>query len=325
MSVAQEYIEVARRPSGAWTDVDEKVELLPTVKMAEFVARGFLRFDGLVPAEVNEVALAELRGDGTIDCPAIDGDVTDGAVIDRAAVPPLASKRYPPGTPLSQCFAGSPGIGAMLALPAVRGAIASLVGPDPAYDHHAVHVRRAGEPSQPLHGDAIIDTRAAFDIQLMYYPEAVTKRGGGTLLVPGSHLRQVNEQDVARYQNLAGQVFLECPAGTVLVLHHGIWHCGRRTYNDAPRYMFKLRLNPQVEQVRLWDTSDLGDEPTLHEVRGILAQREPWYEGATARLEQLQRVVLWRRLSGDGGFDLPDYWMGRLENQARPYLRELGP
>ena len=247
--------------------------LLKTTQIAEFVARGFLRFDALVPAELNVLGLGELRGDGH------SGDVV---------LPPFPRRRYPPGQPLSRYFAGSPGIGRMMALPEVQGIIASLIGPDPIYDHHAVHVRRAGEPSQPLHGDAVIDTRAAFDIQLMYYPEHVTPEGGGTLLVPGSHFRQTNEQDIARYQNLAGQMLLECPAGTVLVLHHGLWHCGRRTYLDRARHMFKLRLNPKVDQVRLWDTSDLEDDAVLDEVEGILAKPEPWYDGSAMRLEQIR-------------------------------------
>lgn len=282
---------------------------LSSVQVAEFVARGFLRFDGIVPDRLNEIALAEMSG-----APTMSGEMP----------PILPRERYAPGSALSDCFAASPGIGAILRLDAVRAILESLVGPRPRYDHHAVHVRRAGEPSQPLHADAIIDTRAAFDIQLMYYPEPVTARGGGTLIVPGSHFRQVNEQDIARYQNVAGQVLLDCPAGTILALHHGLWHCGRRSHSDNPRYMFKVRVNPSVPQVRLWDTTDLDRREVLEEVRTILARPEPWFEGATARLEQVQRAALFRRMSGNPSFQL-EYWLGRLENQASPRLREILP
>lgn len=295
---------------GRWAAAGEGRDgLLSTAQLAEFVARGFLRFDGLVPERLNELALAELRGEGSVG---------------GRPLPPFPTARYRQGIPLSGCFLDSPGIGEILRSGAVQGIVTSLVGPGADYDHHAVHLRRAGVPSQPLHGDAIIDTRAAFDIQLMYYPEAVTPRGGGTLLVPGSHFRQVNEQDIARYQNLAGQVLLECPAGTVLVLHHGLWHCGRRSHAEAPRYMFKVRLNPKVQQVRLWDAEDVVEEAVREQVREVLARPEPWFEGATARLEQLQRAALFRRLSGDPAFQL-EYWLGRLENQAEPRLRALHP
>ena len=132
-------------------------------------------------------------------------------------------------------------------------------GPGAAVDHHSVHVREPhGGDAQPLHADAIIDVRPdAFDVQLMYYPQDVTLDMGGTLSVPGSHLRRINESDTGRYQNLRGQSRLVCPAGTVVFLHHGLWHGGRRNDSDTIRYMFKIRFNPTVRQRRLWDTSDL--------------------------------------------------------------------
>jgi hypothetical protein len=281
--------------------------LLTTEQIAEFVSRGFLRFDGLIDAGTNELALAELK-----------------AASRSGPSPGFSASRYTPGIRLGDCFTQSAGVGGMLRSPAVTGVITSLVGADPSYDHHAVHVRPPGVPSQPLHGDAIIDTRAAFDIQLMYYPQDVTVAGGGTLLVPGSHFRQINEQDIARYQNLAGQICLECPAGTVLVLHHGLWHCGRRNHTDDVRYMFKVRLNTRREQVRLWDTSDVDDPIVQARVRTTLSTKEPWYEGATARLEQVQRNALYRRLSGDPTFEV-EYWLGRLGHQADPRLRDLLP
>lgn len=283
--------------------------LLSTDQVAEFVSRGFLRFDGLIPDEINRVALAEMSGQEELD----------GAVL-----PAYPRQRYRSGTRLSECFTESPGVGRMLRLPSVEAIITSLVGPHPFYDHHAVHLREPGPPSQALHGDAIIDTRAAFDIQLMYYPEKVTAAGGGTLLVPGSQFRQINEAEVARYQNVAGELLLEAEAGTILVLHHGMWHCGRRNRTDRSRYMFKVRLNPSVEQVRLWDTSDLDDPEVRERVRRRLSEGQPWYEGPTARLEQVQRAALFRRLSDDPTFQV-EYWLGRLENQAQPRLADLLP
>jgi hypothetical protein len=302
----------AREEFGASNGANPAPELLSSEAVAEFVARGMLRLDGVIPEEVNRHALVELRA-GDVPCP--EGLSADDAV-------PRA--RFSPGVRLSQYFVRSKGVGEMLRHPRVQGLIWSLVGPDPYYDHHAVHVRRRGEPSQPLHADAIVDSRAAFDIQLMYYPEGATPEGGGTLLVPGSHLRQINESDIARHQNLAGQIYLEAPPGTVLALHHGIWHAGRRTHLDRPRYMFKIRLNPRVTQVRLWDVRDLDDPAVLRRVRDILGSREPWFEGATARLEQVQRAALFRRLSGLPDFQV-EYWLGRLENQSRPRLDELTP
>ena len=95
----------------------------------------------------------------------------------------------------------------------------------------------------------------------------------------------------------------------MLILHHGIWHCGRRNNTDQVRYMYKIRLNPTVRQVRLWDTADLDDP----EVTAALRQRFPWYENATARLEITNRARLWRHLIDADNYDV-DYWLTRIEN-----------
>ena len=258
---------------------------LTSVQMARFVSHGFLTLPGIVPREMNDAAI---------------GVLTEG-------IPPVAY-----GTAVRDAFPAGSFARALIELPAVAGALYSLVGPGPTVDHHAVHIRQPREGSaQPLHGDAIIDVRTdAFDVQLMYYPQEVTPGMGGTLIVPGSHLRRTNETDTGRYQNLRGQLRLVCPAGTVVLLHHGIWHGGRRNDTGTARYMFKIRFNPTVPQVRLWDTSDLADPAVAEELR----TQFPWYEPATGRLERVNRVRMWRALTGDEDYDL-DYWVTRVTNR----------
>ena len=271
--------------------------LLTSVQMARFVAHGSHRIDAVVPAEMNAEAIDVLQ----------------------AGIPAA-----PYGTPLSQAFEEGSFAQRLVQLPEVAGAIHSLVGPDPTVDHHAVHIRKAHEgAAQNLHGDAIIDVRPdAFDVQLMYYPQEVTLEMGGTLSVPGSHLRRTNESDTGRYQNLRGQTRLVCPAGTVVFLHHGIWHGGRRNDSDVDRYMFKIRFNPTVRQLRLWNTDDLYDPAVAAE----LGTRFPWYENATGRLEIYNRVLLWRALIGDDSYD-PDYWVTRATNRPTRVIagRSLNP
>ncbi len=276
----------------------DKAYLLNSKQMAEFVARGFLRFDELVPDEINENIMRD-----------IDSDAIKGS---------------PAGTPLSQCYQGT-AIREMLDLPQIQGLIQSLVGEDPLFDHDAIHVREPNEgKAQGLHADSIIDLRRHFDIQLMYFPHDVPLEMGGTLLLPGSHFRKVNEADIAAYQNMRGQIPMVCKAGSILALHHGIWHCGRQNKTNRRRYMFKLRLNPAVRQLRLWNTDDLAGGYRDHQeiftgargrgnVQDILSQREPWFEEASGRLEIVNRIKLWRFLTGDDSFDV-HYWLTRLEN-----------
>lgn len=135
---------------------------------------------------------------------------------------------------------------------------------------------------------------------------------GGTLIVPGSHLRRTNESDTGRYQNLLGQTRLVCPAGTVQSLHQGIWHGGRRNDSDIDRYMLKIRFNPTVRQVKLWDLGDLYDDEVLHE----LEQNFPWYENAASRLEKYNRIKLWQALTGDDTYD-PNYWVTRASSRPQ--------
>jgi len=272
------------------TDHPGEKHLLTSVQMAHFVSHGALRMDGVVPDSLNERAIA------VFDAGVPRG--RDGAAVDEV---------FPVGSFVRE----------LIDLPEVAGAIYSLVGPSPLIDHHAVHIRRArnGE-AQPLHADAIIDTRDdAFDVQLMYYPQDVTLDMGGTLSVPGSHLRRTNETDTGRYQNLRGQTRLVCPAGTVQFLHHGIWHGGRRNDSDITRYMFKIRFNPTVRQRLLWNTEDLNDPAVLEELRTHF----PWYENASGRIEYVNRTRLWRALTGDPAFDL-DYWTTRVDNRPQRVL-----
>jgi hypothetical protein len=311
--------------------------LLDSRQMATFVARGFLRFDAVVPDAINRTFLDAL---GRVDA----SDVRQmrawyARVMSSDAIPVVGA-----GTPLAEAYPEGSPLRALLDLPVVSGAIRSLVGRAPAFDHHFLHVAfppafyaatGARQIAQHYHQDSTIDPRRAFDIQLMYYPHDVTAGMGGTRWLPGSHLRIVSEAAIARYQNVRGQQHVVCPAGTVLILHHGVWHGGGINRSDRLRYMFKIRLCPTERQERLWDTSDL---PAQHapqrpifwtgagangrgsktgneeDVAAILTRSEPWHEADTGRLEFVNRIRLWRQVTGDATFDA-DYWLTRLENE----------
>lgn len=259
----------------------DRKHLLTSVEMAEFVATGSVRLDGVVPDELNERAIG----------------------VFEAGMP-----HFPYGTELDVAYPQGSFVRDLIDLPAVAGALHSLVGPHPRIDHHAVHIRPPhGGDAQNMHADAIIDTRlTAFDVQLMYYPREVTLEQGGTLSVPGTHLRRINESSIGRYQNLRGQTRLVCPAGTVVLLHHGIWHGGRRNDSDRPRYMYKIRFNPTVRQLRLWNTDDIDDPAVLR----TLMQRATFAPAAEGRLEYVNRAKMWRGLTGDELFDI-DYYLTR--------------
>ena len=77
--------------------------------------------------------------------------------------------------------------------PVIAGAIASLVGPNPRFDHRAAHLVPARSERGPnLHQDAEYDARhERFDIQLSLFLHDVPAEMGGTMFIPGSHFRCV--------------------------------------------------------------------------------------------------------------------------------------
>lgn len=276
---------------------------LNALQMAEFCAQGVIRLDGIVPDELNERAIKELRA----------GEVPNQG----------------PGVPLFDHFKEGTTMGDMLRLPEVLGAIESLVGAAPTFDHQFAHVRGPEETqAQHLHADAIIDPRDdAFDIQLFYFPHDITEDMGGTMFVPGTHLRRVNEMDIAMYRNVRGLKRFSGKAGTVMIFHHGVWHAGGCNKSDQWRTMFKIRMNPTVPQTGLADFSDLEelwaadksdpmfmwmlkDQSSLFHT---LAKAAPWFETAGGRLEVANRCRFFRYVSGAKDFDI-DYWLSRVEN-----------
>jgi hypothetical protein len=272
-------------------------ELLDSKQVAAFVADGYLAFDGVVPGPLSAAVLDELATSGP---PSSFGAAPDNPV------------HAWPGRPLGGLFRDWPALSSMIELPAIAGIIESLLGRGPIYDHHYTHVIEPEQRwSQPWHADAIVDPRrAAFDIQLFFFLHDTPREMGGTMVLPGSHLRQVNEAAIARYQNFVGQVPMVCPAGSVLVAHHGLWHCGQPNLTKRRRTMFKLRLGPGAPQCRNWNTRDLADP----QIGSILNRDHKWY-GHEVRLEIANRIRLWRVLTGNPRFDV-DYWLTRLENEA---------
>ncbi len=108
--------------------------LLTSPQVASFVARGFLRFDAAVPADINAQFMAEA------------GDVAEpspGTKIGEVYEATLAASRIPEvpaGTPLAEAYAPGSAVARLLDLPLVKGVLRSLLGEAPVFDHHFLHV-----------------------------------------------------------------------------------------------------------------------------------------------------------------------------------------
>ena len=290
------------------------LNLLTTSQVAEFAAKGCLRFDGLIESDLNQEFLDLFAEDIGSD------DRHVNRVIPNCK----------PGTYVSQAFPQDHPLSKILAQPVVAGTLKSLMGTNPIFDHHHVHMTFPNRSRvQTNHQDSTIDLRSKnFDIQMIYFPHEVNDKMGGTRYIPGTHLRTVHESQIARYQNIRGQIRVTCPAGTIIFFHHGIWHGGGKNTSDVPRIMYKLRLQPSGSQSLQWDTSDLTEErikswqrPIFHafgkreedDVPSKLMSHEPWFDN-TSRLEYMNRIRFWRTLLNDAEIDI-DYWLTRVENE----------
>jgi hypothetical protein len=267
---------------------DAQAPLLSSLQMAEFVANGMLRFEAVLPPELC------LRGQRELAAGRWTGGTYDETGADYEGLWPDSA------------------FGVALRHPVIRGAIHSLVGRNPRFDHRAAHLVPAGSRRGPnLHQDAELDDRfASFDIQLSIFLHDVPKEMVGTVFRPGTHFRRTKVQNTNRYHHVVGQAPTVCPMGTVVIWHQNLWHAARSNRTDQDRYMFKVRLNPRVPQVRLWDLSDL-DHP---DIPGVLSSLQPWM-GNEGRTKIINRLRLWRHLSGISDYDVHS-WLTRLEHRG---------
>lgn len=247
----------------------DKKHLLTAKQMATFVTNGFLMVENIVPDELNEAAYRDQR---------------------ELSIPGF------------RFWTDTDNIRAVFDLPQVKGIIQGLVGLNPVYDHSFMHVVKAKHlKAQNWHADSIIDLRPlAFDIQAFYFSHDAPREMGPTLILPGSHLRKANTESIGRYKNIVGQRQLVAKAGTIVFMHHGIWHCAQPNYTDQTRYVFKLRLRPGQEQRGLFNLDGYKDP----EVTQIIDKGYQEWQGNEARIEHNMRARLWRYVTGDDSVDV---------------------
>jgi hypothetical protein len=248
------------------TESKNRSYLLSAEQMAHFAADGFLIMNDIVPQALNEQVYQ-----------------------DQLNLP--AEKQgfhfWENSTAVRQAFD----------LPEVKGVIESMVGPNPRYNHSFLHLVKPGNlQTQCWHIDSGTknpDPRN-FDIQAFYFSHDTPLEMGPTLVLPGSHLRNTSYWDIARYKNILGQRHLAAKAGTIVFMHQDIWHCAQANQTNNTRYVFKIRLDPQVQQSNLFHT-DGYDSP---EILQILKKPQPW-SGRDASKDAWQKMRFWRYLTGN--------------------------
>jgi ectoine hydroxylase-related dioxygenase (phytanoyl-CoA dioxygenase family) len=255
--------------------------LLSVDQMARFVVDGYLEFGDLIPEELNRavyedqsqcVVGTELKEDH-------QWHVTDNN---------------------NSFYEYSAAVREVHNLPQVRAVIRSLVGPGSNINHSSLHATPPHQKrSQSWHVDDGYPTfyeivsrpPHSFDVLTAYFTHHVTHEMGPTLILPGSHMRNVSGKQLARYKNLEGQKSLAGPGGRIIFMHANLWHCGQGNLTDDFRFMFKIRFTPRVAQQRQfnyddWDSDHIRNyflrNNHTHILTGealeVVADREAWWE-----------------------------------------------
>lgn len=188
----------------------ESAHLLTDDEVISFIIRGYHLVHADFPPGFNEAIYEEL------------GQLTDNpgdAILDR--VPKLYQ---------------------VYDHPKVRGALASLLGPDCRMNgHRHCHVNPPGTRSQGWHQDGTNQRHHQLRTVLaMYYPQDVSADLGPTVILPGTQFRNAPTDRMATYANFRDQVVLTVPAGTVAITHYDLWHAATANRGERTRYMLKF-------------------------------------------------------------------------------------
>lgn len=278
----------------------DRALLLTSRQMATYVADGILRFDALVPDEINRRVM-EGYAQGRV---LRTGRYAGGS---RTAPRPYTPAVWNDDDPLREVFA----------LESVRALIRSVVGPEPLFDHHATHIIAPhSRGNVDWHPDSEMELRAQPDMMVMYFPHDTPREMGGTAVLPGSHLLTVRSQFPSRYDNYIGQRTMVCPAGTIALLHPAIWHCGQPNRSDRDRLMYKIRFCPGPTDGPAWNTDDLDHPDVYRTLSGSHAFQSGDHQPVIA-----QRLRWWRDLTGRDDIDV-GCWLVRQEHRPdRPPVR----
>ena len=191
--------------------------------MAQFIERGFVSFEPDLPGDFHEHIHQQI----------------------------LAS--FASGNPGNNILPMVPELRAIFEQPHVRGALASILGPDYAmHPHRHCHVNLTGSDGQRLHKDAFsVRYHRIQEALAFYYPHDVGADMGPTAVVPGSqyHGKQLDDE-------MPSELLVCGNAGTVTVAHYDLWHRGTPNLASEDRYMIKF-LFTRMSQPRSpsWDSS----------------------------------------------------------------------
>jgi len=140
------------------------------------------------------------------------------------------------------------------------------------------------------------------------------------MVLPGSHLRTIDREAIAHYQNILGQVSLTVPAGTLVMSHYTLWHKAGPKLNNKRRAMLKFSYYRTSEPRRDWITKPETELPAYFPRQKYAGEIEFYRDSVKCRR-------LWEWLCGDAGEWQPGHNRSRIFTRVKPLkdvLTELG-
>lgn len=156
------------------------------------------------------------------------------------------------GNPGNNILPRIPEIRRIFDQPAVRGALASLLGPGYLmHPHRYCHLNKPGSSGQQWHKDDYIfdhnvrHARCRW-VMAFYYPQDVSEDMGPTGILPGmQHHNRISDCDASRTTESA--LGLCGPAGTVSIVNFDSWHRATQNVSEKNRYMLKFQFTRSRE------------------------------------------------------------------------------
>ncbi|MCJ8330551.1 MAG: phytanoyl-CoA dioxygenase family protein [Lentisphaeria bacterium] len=139
--------------------------------------------------------------------------------------------------------------------PAAAGVARSLMGKDFLLPTLMMN-HRAECPRADLghwHRDGGVQFKNELNYLLIFYlPEETPKELGPPDILPGSQYIEMKHTYMRHYGNIKGTLATPCSAGTIIIMHHNIWHRSTVSTRTGIRNMLKYEYRRTTPPKRDW-------------------------------------------------------------------------
>ena len=259
---------------------------LTSREMARFVRDGFLRFDDLVPRDLCAAAMAEIESGSHMR----DRGQAGAPFRDVWAEPDSAL-----GTGVPAAAGGGDHPQPGWARPALRP---SRRAPD---------ARAHPEGRQSAPGCGVRTCGATISTSRSRSSRNIRRRVGRHAVPAGQPVPAGVRVHHAPLPGCARQVQAICDAGTMFFWHTNVWHAAAQQPHRPRPLHVQAAPHPHRAPAAAVEHRRSGTPGNAVRHRQDPQRHHPWH-GQRHRIEVMNRIRLWRYLTGDPDFDVAFWW-----------------